>query len=218
MQTNHLTLFQAGSRRQLLTLASASPHLARASARFLLPMCGPINGVSQTGDNLPEQLIALNDPALIDVLLKNGWDPADQASSGWCGPTHAVDLKAHEALKAMLESEEYPVYADTPNANGMTALMLASRQNNLEAMHILLKAGANPNAADAAGWTAAHWTVHKDRPLTMEVLAVLRNAGANLLAESFLDGRTCFDLGMRFRNQLAALRQAILPEQLEATC
>ncbi|MFK4705912.1 ankyrin repeat protein [Roseateles asaccharophilus] len=215
MQTTQLTPFQAGFRHQLLNLASASPHLARASARFMLPMCGPINGVSETGDNLPEQLIALNDPGLIAVLLKNGWDPADQAVSGWSGVTHAVDQKAYAALKAMLDADVHP---DTPNGNGMTALMIAARQNDLEAMDLLLKAGANPNAADRAGWTAAHWTVHKDRPLTMEVLEKLRRAGANLFTASFLDGRTCFDLGVRFKDELAVLRAQLSLVKEEPAC
>lgn len=177
----------------------------RPLLRRLLPFARELNGLTADGRSLSELLVGLNDALVIKALMRTSWDPASPAVSGWTAPTVACDMDALDSLRAMLAAGVSP---DVRNTNQTTALMIAARQNKLEHMEMLLEAKAAPNLADRQGWTAAHWCVHKNRPLTIEVLEKLRSHGADLLLED-LGGRTCFDLDSDYGEQLQALRESL---------
>jgi ankyrin repeat protein len=63
---------------------------------------------------------------------------------------------------------------DARDARGRTALMLAVRRDQKEAVSVLLAAGADPNAADAAGTTPLAAAADAQP----EIAAALRRAGA----------------------------------------
>jgi ankyrin repeat protein len=159
-----------------------------------------LNTLFEDGSSLSEALVALDDKRVIETLLRSDWDPAVQAVSGWAAPTVAADLDALEALKAMIAGG---VSVDLPNSNLTTALMIAGRQTNLRMVRALLEAGAKPNLQDKIGFTAAHWTVHKNRSGMVAVLEALKGFGANLWLRDF-SGRSCFELDHDYEGALVA--------------
>ena len=77
-----------------------------------------------------------------------------------------VDVGAHpevtEAQKADLDRRLAALEAnpnDVVQRTGLTAVIIASAMARIEAVTLLLDAGANPNAADANGFTALHRAV-----------------------------------------------------------
>ncbi|ABM96844.1 ankyrin repeat domain-containing protein [Methylibium petroleiphilum] len=178
----------------------------------VIPRLGDLTGVNTDGNSVSEVLVGLNDERVMAALLRSRWSASSQAISGWTAPTVAVDRNALRSLELMLRSGVSP---DLRNGNQTTALMIAARQNNLEAMKHLLRAGAKPDLADRQGFTAAHWAVHKDRPLTLKVLSMLRRHGADLLTVD-VHGRTCFELASSYAAELQRLGAAVRAEQLAA--
>ena len=61
--------------------------------------------------------------------------------------------------------------------NGLTPLMWASKVGNLEAVRVLLDAGANPNATDVAGWSPLFFAVRSQH---LRVVRELIDRGASL--------------------------------------
>jgi hypothetical protein len=54
--------------------------------------------------------------------------------------------------KALIEKKKIPINV-IDDLSGSTALLLATNQNNVDAVKFLLKLGANPNVFDNSGWT-----------------------------------------------------------------
>ena len=66
---------------------------------------------------------------------------------------------SNEVLQAMVESG---VAVNVRNRNGITALMKACRRGNIDAMSVLLHAGADPNIVDGNGNTLFRYAVDGD--------------------------------------------------------
>lgn len=91
---------------------------------------------------------------------------------------------------------------DQTDSEGMTALMMASRDGALPIVKLLLKAGASPFAADREGRTALHWTSWSGNALVSEALL---EAGADVNAQN-REGQTPLMLMILGRRSEAALR------------
>lgn len=91
---------------------------------------------------------------------------------------------------------------DQTDGEGMTALMMASRDGALPIVKLLLKAGASPFAADREGRTALHWTSWSGNALVSEALL---EAGAEVNAQN-REGQTPLMLMILGRRSEAALR------------
>lgn len=91
---------------------------------------------------------------------------------------------------------------DQTDGEGMTALMMASRDGALPIVKLLLKAGANPLSADREGRTALHWTSWSGNALVGEALL---EAGADINAQN-REGQTPLMLMILARRSEAALR------------
>lgn len=91
---------------------------------------------------------------------------------------------------------------DQADGNGMTALMMASRDGALPIVRLLLKAGANPSAADREGRTALHWASWSGNALVADALL---DAGADINAQN-REGQTPLMSMILARRSDAALR------------
>ena len=76
------------------------------------------------------------------------------------------------ALRALLDQQPL---IDARDADGRTALMLATLHGRAEAVEILLSAGADPNTADLHGTTPLQAALAEHQPA---IVAALRRAGA----------------------------------------
>ena len=95
----------------------------------------------------------------IDVLLDAGADRniADNKGATWIH--HAVDgTCSNETLQTIIN---HGAAVNARNNDHGTALMIACRKGNIEAINVLLNAGADPNIADGEYCTCIHLAVYK---------------------------------------------------------
>ena len=91
----------------------------------------------------------------INVLLNEGADPniAD-ANGNTCLHYTTQNERCKEVLQARIS---HGVALDATNKGNVTALMIACKNENKEAINVLLNAGTEPNIADADGGTCLHY-------------------------------------------------------------
>ena len=116
----------------------------------------------------------------INVLLKAGADPNIANTYG--------DTCLHDAVSAACDKEvlqaiiEHGADVNAANKNSETALMMAREKSNAAAIHVLLNAGADPNIANADGYTSLHHTVRKN--YNKEVFQAIIDHGADVNARN----------------------------------
>ena len=114
----------------------------------------------------------------ISVLLHAGVDPNAVNGNGNTLLHYAVDGDCtKEVLQAIVESG---IDVKATNRNGITALMTASRRGNIDAISVLLHAGADPNIVDGNGNTLLHYAVDGD--CRKEVLQAIVESGIDVNA------------------------------------
>ncbi|MBN8728765.1 MAG: ankyrin repeat domain-containing protein [Xanthomonadales bacterium] len=91
--------------------------------------------------------------ALLVHLLERGADPACVARGGMHALGAAVGARRHPAVRTLLS---HGVAPDLPLAGGATTLALAAALGEVAIAQALLEAGADANAADAAGQVPLH--------------------------------------------------------------
>ena len=124
-----------------------------------------------TGNTLLHRVVMLRSPAGIDMLLAHGVNV--NAFNTQTGPTIAVYAQPHIEASAM----QRPNWS-WGNTDQATPLHLAAAfGHDPQLIRTLIRAGANPNAANAAGDTPLHWAAtFSDSP---EVLTALIDGGAD---------------------------------------
>ena len=112
----------------------------------------------------------------VKVLLAAGADPnitdVDDDSSLHIAVYRGCNI---ETLQALVN---HGANMDRINSKEESALLLACRQERIEAAKFLLEAGASPTMVDKDGATCLHWGIH--RHFNSEVLQVLIDHGVPL--------------------------------------
>ena len=114
----------------------------------------------------------------INMLLNAGADPNITDDMGATCIHHAV---GEGCSKDVLETiMNHNANVNARNKNNVTALMLACKEENEDAINVLLDAGADPNIADGMGATCIHHAIVKG--CSKDVLEKLVDHGANVNA------------------------------------
>ena len=115
----------------------------------------------------------------INVLLKAGADPnfALDDSSVTCFMCAVLKDCSNDVLQAMIDRG---ADVNATNKQNCTALMVACTKRYMDAIYLLLKAGANPNIADDCGVTCLMRAVGED--CSNEVLQAIIEHGADVNA------------------------------------
>lgn len=108
----------------------------------------------------------------------------------------AVETNQLENLKELLSLN---TYIDFRLKNGVTPLMKATSMQNIDAMELLIKNGANPNTVDAQGNTAAHYLAKNLDQKSGDILNLLIISKADLNKKN-LNGETPLMIAQKAKN------------------
>ena len=139
--------------------------------------------VNATGKDNPTALMGAcqrGNIDAIDILLHAGADPNFVAADGRTLLHHAVEGDHSKEVLQVLISHRADVNASSKNCG--TALMLACFKSNIDAINVLLSAGANPNIVDANGCTCLHYAAIGD--CSKEVLHSIIKHGTSVNAKN----------------------------------
>lgn len=165
------TAVKARDAEQVLALLKGGADPNRAASYG-----GPINLAAALGP--PESVVA---------LLDAGADPQTRGFGGM-SPLHSAALSGQSAITRILIDRGARV--DALDNLGRTALLVyaSGSAHNLDVLQILLKAGANPNAADrTTNVSVLHYIAQQGRVEAAEMLVA---AGASVNARDSLFGET----------------------------
>ena len=110
----------------------------------------------------------------INVLLNAGADSNITDDVGETCIHHAVN-GGKETLQAIIN---HGADVNVRDKHSVTALMVACWKENVDAINILLNAGADPTIADTKGFTSIHYSVHVD--CSKETISALIGHGADV--------------------------------------
>ena len=116
------------------------------------------------------------DGVVIKILLDAGADPNINSIKG-NKSLHAAVLGgcSEEAFKKIID---HGADVNSTNNESVTALMVACKKGNMDAMYVLLNAGADPHIADSNGNTCMHHAIVGG--CSKEVLQVIIDHGADV--------------------------------------
>ena len=114
----------------------------------------------------------------IDILLNAGANPRiANAYRDTCLAVATDRSVSKDLLQALIDNG---AYVNATNKQNLTALMIACWKGNVDAIHVLLKAGADSSITNANGDTCL--TVATDRRLSKDVLQAIIDNGADVNA------------------------------------
>ena len=175
-------------------------HLAAITGRvpvctYLIEQGAEVNVFGGIVPATPLQWAARNGLVkIIDLLIQHGANPRlvdPQDFSCVHSVTHSSD---HWALLYILCQPDIGV--DERDHMGLTALHWAAQQGDERSTEVLLKFGADPNAADHNGLTALHWAASSGNA---SCISQLLEAGADIRAKN-RDHRKAQEMAVRYRN------------------
>ena len=130
-----------------------------------------------------------NETALV-LAAKNGYAEAMNVLLRSCADPNIADVDRdtclHKAVRQNCGKEllqtilDYGANVNAANTNNTTALMIACDKGDVDAMNVLMDAGASFKLADADGYTCLHKAVRKD--CSKEVLHTIIDHGADVNA------------------------------------
>ncbi len=94
----------------------------------------------------------MNDPEMVNFLIKHGANPNHKDCEGWPIITEAARYQSNKALKSLMKAPHF----DVNNANklGWNGLLVALSVSNFEAFELLMAAGGNLDMENVAGLSA----------------------------------------------------------------
>lgn len=158
------------------------------------------------------------DGSLVQKMLDDGANPNKPDRHGLYLLAAAHALRWHDVAKRLIKAGAARETAQMPDANQMTGknsdipllVYAASYQNSHKNYALaLLQAGANPDAADSHGRTAAHWAAVFDNKW---LLAQLDSADADLFKPDKDGARPLYYACMNNSYQVATTLIDICPE------
>jgi ankyrin repeat protein len=165
-------------------------------AELLIAHGCPVSETEINGEKIDSPLPG--HPVLTKVVLKAGGDPTRALGV-------AVFHGDFETLRLMIDAGA-DVNRIVEPRHGNPLLHECVRWGRLEAAQILLAAKADPNIANARGWTAAHYAAR--RGVSVDVLKCLLDGGADFRVKDEA-GRTPLDIATgRNRAKLVAWMKA----------
>jgi ankyrin repeat protein len=137
-----------------LMLASAGGHAA--VVKYLLRKNGDADRQNYMGETALMLAVQSEQPEVVRLLLRKGASPAVTDNKGWT----ALMLSRSPALSTLLIREGADVdYRVT--GNGITALMVAAQEGNIDLVRILIQAGAEKGLADHNGLSALDYALQR---------------------------------------------------------
>lgn len=155
------TLDPAGQHGLLLALRLKSMKVAQALARV------PTTDIEvrSAQDESPLMLAALHGQLELSTMLVER--NADVNKSGWA-PLHYAATGGHVAVMHMLL--EHHAYVDAESPNSSTPLMMAAMYGSVDAVRVLLEAGADPSIKNDWGLTALDFAKKGLKPDSVDLL------------------------------------------------
>jgi len=109
------------------------------------------------------------DLEMCELLLKAEANPLATDEDGFNAMHYAAEIGKTEIVRILAAHKQL---IDSKTGAGNTPLILASQYGHLEAYELLLKAGANPLAANENGRTAMHYAAQEGKTAIVRMLAV----------------------------------------------
>ena len=132
----------------------------------------------------------------INILLNAGADPnISRANCSTCLHDAVAKGCSNEVLQALINQG---VDVNATNISNETALMTACWMGNIDAINVLLNAGADPNIACANGLRCLHGAVTKGS--NIEILQTIINQGADINTRS-MNNETALMIACKTRNE-----------------
>ncbi|MCF7837113.1 MAG: ankyrin repeat domain-containing protein [Candidatus Marinimicrobia bacterium] len=123
---------------------------------------------------LQDYLPRVSDPECIQRLVESGFDPNEHSICGFTPLMSAATRNPNSQIIDTLIAAGAQVNAT--DVSGVTALMFACEENNLDVINALIAAGADVNAADGKGRTVLMGVCAACRPIP--IMRALIQAGA----------------------------------------
>jgi ankyrin repeat protein len=126
-------------------------------------------------------------------------------------------LEAHDLAAVREQLDRFPVLVAARGTNGNDLLGMAGAAGDERIVALLLERGADPNAANAHGWTPLHQAAYSDRA---SLASALLDAGASPSTSARGDGGTPLVVALFWGNvttaDLLAERGGVQPRNLRA--
>ena len=124
---------------------------------------------SRTKEGVTPLMIAASNDKLqaVKYLLKQGADPSLQDNNGWNVLHRLSRVGNPEGIELM---PTHVPCIDSVTKEGLTPLMIAAGNDNLQAVKCLLKQGADPSLQDIKGWSGLHSSSLGGNPEVIELM------------------------------------------------
>ena len=162
-----------GSGSTPLMCAARNPHIALTA---MLLDSGADSSISNSVGQIAFQMVEYDMPReLYQKIIPEDF-PLDQSTLAF-----AIKGRLYNLVSLLVELKKVDI--DVTDPSGETALIKASKADDLDIVKLLHSKGANTNLADNKGWTALHFAAHKGHLKVVRFL-LGKNANPHLLNES----------------------------------
>ena len=153
------------------------PPVNVANVRSLLEAGVDPNGFLRSGPRPLYEASFCCEAEAVSLLLEYGADPNFEEPGFSMTPLMTAASRGKDGFVCIEHLLRAKADVNKANGEGFTPLIFAIRSSSIEAVKVLLRAGANPNAQTTGGRPALYWAiVDRDND---EIVAALLKAGAN---------------------------------------